>query len=85
MDYQLTRHSDGLTKTATSVGWIEWNDDSRFKEKFQEIAVGRSLILAPFNSYYYTWLTTDVTEILEQESNKIVFNTKNSKYTLTWS
>jgi hypothetical protein len=81
LPYKLVRESDGLTHHAREMGWIEWGDDSRFKEKHNEPAIGRSCILDP-QRISYTWLTTSVTEIVEQRDDYIKFNTRNSVYEL---
>ena len=79
--YKLVRERDGLSNVGHKAGWIEWNEDGKFKELHDEPAVGRSLILDP-QRMSYTWLTTTVTEILEQKENYIKFATTNSLYTL---
>jgi hypothetical protein len=80
--WKLVRESDGLTKTSSEVKWIEW-DDSGAKELHDFPAVGTSLIMSPFN-IYFTWQTTQVTEILYmEEDGSVRFRTKNSVYTLT--
>jgi len=79
--YKLVRESDGLTKKGDTVFWIEWNEDRTFKNKYEEPAVGRSLIVDG-NKYNYTWLTTTIKEILEQKENFISFTTENSCYKL---
>lgn len=79
--YKLVRERDGLSNVGHKAGWIEWNEDGRFKELHDEPAVGRSLILDP-QRMSYTWMTTTVTEILEQKENYIKFATKNSIYEL---
>ena len=79
--YKLVRERDGLTHHAREMGWIEWGDDSRFKEKHNEPAIGRSCILDP-QRISFTWLTTSVTEIVEQREDYIKFNTRNSVYEL---
>jgi hypothetical protein len=81
MKYKLVREHDGLTHHAHEIGWIEWNDSGIFKEKHNELAIGRSLILDP-HRMSFTWLTTSVTEIVEQQDNYIKFKTKNSNYKL---
>jgi hypothetical protein len=81
MKYKLVRERDGLTHHAREIGWIEWNENGTFKEQFDDIAVGRSLILEP-HRLSYTWLTTIVTEIIEQQDDYIKFNTNNSVYEL---
>jgi hypothetical protein len=81
MEYKLVRERDGLTHHAYEIGWIEWNDSGIFKEQFDDVAVGRSLILEP-QRLRFTWLTTTVTEIIEQRDNYIKFNTRNSVYEL---
>lgn len=82
--YTLARYNDGMTHHGGSIRWIEWYDDGRFKDIHQKPAVGLSLILDP-HSWAYTWLTTPVTEIVEQSESHIVFKTENSNYELTWT
>jgi hypothetical protein len=82
-NYKLVREHDGLTNQSKDIMWIEWNDEGRFKEKHNDIGVGRSLIMSPFNQFF-TWQTTVVTEILacEADSSYIKFKTNNSTYEL---
>ncbi len=80
-NWKLVRERDGLTKQSKGVKWIEWNENGSFKEQFQEIAIGRSLIMSPFNPSF-TWQTTTVTEIVEQRDDYIKFKTGNSNYEL---
>ena len=79
--WQLIRERDGLTKESEKIMWIEFNEDGRFKEKFDKIEVGRSLLMSPFNQFF-TWQTTPVTEIVEQKEGYIKFKTQNSNYEL---
>lgn len=79
--YKLVRERDGLTKTSVGVKWLEFHEDGKYKADFEDIAVGRSLIMSPFNSHF-TWQTTLVTEIVEQREDYIKFNTENSSYEL---
>jgi hypothetical protein len=78
--YKLVREHDGLTKTGTRILWVEWDSDGVFNETHPAIAVGRSLLLDPRVSYI--WLTTAVTEILEERDDYIKFRTTNSVYEL---
>lgn len=80
-NWKLVRERDGLTKKSKEVMWLEWNEDGTFKDKFEEPAIGRSLIMSPFNDFF-TWQTTTVTEIVEQRDDYIKFKTKNSNYEL---
>ena len=79
--YKLVRERDGLTHYGREMGWIEWGEDSRFKQKHDEPAVGRSCILDP-HRISFTWLTTSITEIVQQKEDYIKFNTNNSVYEL---
>jgi hypothetical protein len=81
MEYKLVREHDGLTHYAHEIGWVEWNENGTFKEKYDEPAIGRSLILDP-HRMSFTWLTTSITEIIEQQDDYIKFKTKNSNYEL---
>lgn len=79
--WKLVRERDGLTKQSVDVMWIEFNDTGHFKAKHGEPAVGRSLIMSPFN-HFFTWQTTSVTKIVEQREDYLHFETENSKYRL---
>jgi hypothetical protein len=79
--YKLVRERDGLTKYGREIGWIEWGKDSRFKELHNEPAVGLSCILDP-HRMSFTWLTTDITNIVEKQEDYIKFTTLNSVYEL---
>jgi hypothetical protein len=82
-NWRLVRERDGLVNRSKEILWLEWNEDGRFKEKHNDIAVGRSLMMSPFN-HFFTWQTTVVTRILasEADSSYIKFETKNSIYEL---
>ena len=80
-NWELVREHDGLTKRSVAVTWLEWDEDGRFKAEHTEPAIGLSLMMSPFN-HFFTWQTTQVTEIVEQTTDVIVFQTKNSNYTL---
>lgn len=81
MNWKLVRERDGLTKQSEKVMWVEFNTDGRFKEKYDEIGLNRSLIMSPFNEFF-TWQTTIVTEIIEQRDGYVKFKTSNSIYEL---
>ena len=80
-NWKLVRERDGLTNQSKEVMWIEFNEESRFKAKHDKPAIRRSLIMSLFNMYF-TWQTTDITEIVEQQEDYIKFNTLNSTYEL---
>jgi hypothetical protein len=79
--YRLVRERDGLTKQSEDIMWLEFGDDGFFKEKHTEPAIGRSLLMSPFNQFF-VWQTTVVTEIVEQKEDYIKFKTQNSNYEL---
>jgi hypothetical protein len=82
-NWKLVREADELTKTSSEVKWIEWDENGRAKETHDFPAVGYSLIMSPLN-IYFTWQTTQITEILYmEEDGSVRFRTKNSVYTLT--
>lgn len=80
LEYKLVRE-DGLTKQSQDVIWLEFDENGKFKAKHKDIAVGRSLLMSPF-SQFFTWQTTDITEIIEQKDDYIKFKTTNSTYEL---
>lgn len=79
--YRLVREHDKLTKESLDVTWLEWNENGQFKARHDDPALGRSLLMSPF-SPFFTWQTTDVTEIIEQTEDYTKFRTKNSIYEL---
>ena len=81
-EWKLVRERDGLTKESEKVKWIEFDSDGRFKDQHNEIGLNRSLVMSPFNDFF-TWQTTTVTEILEQNDEYVKFKTNNSVYTLS--
>jgi hypothetical protein len=80
-NWKLVRKGDGLTKHSVDVIWIEFNENGTFKAKHNEPAVGRSLLMSPFNQFF-TWQCTSLTEIVEEQDDYIKFKTQNSNYKL---
>jgi hypothetical protein len=80
-NWKLVRERDGLTMQSKDIKWLEWNEEGRVKEDHNKPAIGRSLLMSPFNDYF-TWMTTDITEIVEERDDYIIFRTRNSNYTL---
>jgi hypothetical protein len=82
-NWRLVREGDGLNKKSKAIIWMEWNEDGTFNSKHDEPAIGRSLLMSPFN-HFFTWQTTVVTEILEisKDLSYIKFKTRNSIYEL---
>ena len=81
--WRLVREGDGLNKKSKAIIWMEWNEDGTFNSKHDEPAIGRSLLMSPFN-HFFTWQTTVITEILEisEDFSYIKFRTENSIYEL---
>jgi hypothetical protein len=80
-NWKMLREHDGLTNQSKEVRWLEWNEEGRFKSRHDKPAVGLSLIMSPFNQFF-TWQTTPITEIFEEQDDYIKFKTKNSNYEL---
>lgn len=81
MGYKLIRKSDGLVNVSRDVTWLEFDDGGKFKERFDEPAIGRSLLMSPFNAFF-SWQTTEITKIVRKTKHTITFKTKNSEYKL---
>jgi hypothetical protein len=78
--YTLKR-GDGLIKQSEDVRWIEFDEYGWGKELHEIPKVGLGLIMSPFNMFF-TWQTTEVTELLEVSENYIKFRTNNNDYEL---
>ena len=79
--WKLVRERDGLVNQSKEIKWLEWNDEGRFKAEHDKPAIGRSLLMSPFNQFF-TWQTTSITEIVEEREDYIKFKTQNSNYEL---
>ena len=80
-NWKLVRERDGLTNQSKDIKWLEWNEENKFKDEHDKPAIGRSLLMSPFNQFF-TWQTTSITEIVEEREDYIKFNTRNSVYEL---
>jgi len=80
-NWKLVRERDGLVNHSVDIIWLEFKEDGTFKEKHDEPAIGRGLLMSPFNQFF-TWQTTSITEIYEQKENYLKFKTGNSVYEL---
>ena len=82
-NWKLFRERDGLTNQSKDIMWIEWNEDGTLKEKHDTFAIGRSLLMSPFNQFF-TWQTTPITKIIAATADVfyLKFETKNSIYKL---
>jgi len=80
-NWKLVRERDGLTNQSQAIKWLEWNEENKYRDEHEEPAVGRSLLMSPFNRYF-TWMTTEITEIVEQREDYVKFHTRNSTYEL---
>ena len=80
-NWKLVRERDGLVNQSKEILWIEFDEKGNFKEKYDEPAIGRGLLMSPFNAYF-TRQTTTITEIYEQKENYLKFKTGNSVYEL---
>ena len=78
--YKLIRERDNLTNVGKAIKYIEWNEEGRVSNSYDEPAIGRSLILDP-QYVVYTWLTTEITSFTN-ENGVLKFSTKNSNYIL---
>ena len=83
-NWKLVRSGDGLTKHSVDILWIEFNENGTFKAKHNDFAVGRSLLMSPFNQFF-TWQTKPITKIITSTADPlyIKFETENSEYVLT--
>lgn len=75
---------DSFQKHSRDIRWIEFDENSRGKESHDKPMVGCSLLMSPFNAAF-TWMTTVVTEIIEERENYVHFKTENSEYILHYN
>ncbi len=84
----LRRLRDSAGNTGEPVISIAWNKNKTFKEIVGDRPIVGNSFLVGSNSGTDFWLTTEVTEILEEQTNDegqltyVKFKTKNSEYEL---
>jgi len=83
-NWKLVRSRDRLTKHSVDILWIEFNENGTFKAKHEDFAIGRSLLMSPFNDFF-TWQTTPITKIISEATDSfyLKFETENSEYVLS--
>jgi len=82
---RLRRVSDGAGDMGARSEAIAWNEDRTFKEIVgRRPVVGCSMLVGSVTARTYQhqdyWLTTVVTEILEEREDYVKFKTENSEY-----
>lgn len=79
--YTLRNVDKDFVKSGNNYCFVEWADEGTFKKRYDKPTLNCSLLfdLADFS---YGWLTTPITEIIEQTDKLIRFKTENSEYEL---
>jgi len=85
----LRRLSDGAGDSGARVVSIRWKKDRTFDRiEGSRPIVGNSMLVGSVSARTYSrqdyWLTTPVTEILEERKNYVKFRTENSIYELKY-
>jgi hypothetical protein len=80
-NWKLTREGDGLVKHSVDIKWLEFDSNDKCIAKHDNPKIEYSLMMSPF-SKYFTWHTTQVTEIISQDGDTVEFKTLNSTYKL---
>lgn len=66
-------------KQSKDYKWIEFDEEGKGSKFHDKAQIGFSLIMSPFN-FGFTWQTTAVTDIINEDESHIHFLTKNSEY-----
>lgn len=82
---KITRVTDGKGDMGGLSQAIKWNENGTFKEVISERpTIGCSMLVGSVTARSYSdqdyWLTTEITEILEESDDYVKFKTKNSEY-----
>ena len=70
-------------KHSRDIRWVEF-EDGVGKGLHEKPMIGYSLMMSPFG-LSFTWMTTSLTEIIEESENYIHFKTENSEYKLYYN
>ena len=80
--YTLVKPDDKtFFKGSSEVKWVKYNEVGVYKNTLDDIEVGTSLLMGPFSDSF-TWLTTIVKEIINNNELFVEFETENSLYIL---
>lgn len=80
--YTLVKPDDkDFLKYSGDIKWMVYDKFGSYHDTLKEIGLGCSLLMSPFSDDY-TWLTTIVKEIIEEDEHHIQFETENSLYIL---
>ena len=80
--YTLVKPEDKtFLQYSEDVKWVNYNESGSYKSTKDDIETGCSLLMSPFNDHY-TWLTTIIKEVIEEDEFHIQFETENSLYIL---
>jgi hypothetical protein len=74
---------EDFEKHSKDIRWVEF-EDGVGKALHEKPMVGYSLMMSPFG-LSFTWMTTSLTEIIEERENYIHFKTENSEYKLYYN
>lgn len=77
----LKPNEPNFIKTSIGVKFITWGEHDEYQSHSDKPTLGASLIMSPFNDFY-TWMTSIITEIIDEHNNYIKFKTTNSTYEL---
>jgi hypothetical protein len=79
--YKLIKPDNpNFLERSEDIGWIEWKGITA-KKTHDKPKVGYSLMMG-YNKVNFTWLTTPIIEIIEEDDRMVHFKTKNSEYKL---
>lgn len=80
--YKIVRKNDDKKMLSETFKFITYDDNGQGKSLEENIEIGSALILPPYNQFF-KWMTSPITEIIENNIDKIHFKTKNSEYLIT--
>jgi hypothetical protein len=75
---------NNFEKHSKNAKWVEFDGDFG-KNLHDKPKIGFSLIMSPFNPFSFTWMTSQITEIIEINDYFTHFKTKNSEYKLYYN
>ena len=82
--YMVCGECSKMNGFSRDVRWVEFDEIGSGKGLHEKPMVGYSLMMSPFG-LSFTWMTTIVTEIIEEYDNYVHFKTENSEYKLYYN
>jgi hypothetical protein len=80
--YKIKRINDEMVWETSEIHYIHFGPDGRYTHAEDTPSIDTALLIGKLTPYY-TWMTTEIKEIIHTSENSYKLITKNSTYEIT--